>query len=450
MPGLRSATGMGTCALWAALAAGCGGGGGGPAPAAVAAVEVTPAASSLLAGATVQLSATAKDGQGAALAGRPIAWSSSDAAVATVSAAGLVTTLAPGSAAITATSEGKSGAAAITSIDPVRMPVLQRPFPAAAAFQTSNFFDHDVPKEFVDANGRYVSYWGEDSLPGIDGHNGYDWRMETGTPVLAALGGSVVFAGASAPFTCPILGNATVSDQNLVTLEHALPGGVRLRTQYIHLDTVAVSAGQQVQAGQQLGTVGAKGCALNPHLHFSVIRLTQTASGQPAVIDPYGWSGPGTDPWQASSEGAQSIYLWKAGEEPPLFRRFDLPLNPNPGDNLFVAITQVRFQGVDDAHNPDNEYVEVTRDNRFAPASLDLGGFTLKNKAGQVFTFPAGFVLTAARTSARVFTGSGTATDTQLFWGQAEGRFDNRADCVQFLNAAGAIRNRVGWGGGCL
>src|SRR5207247_9313137 len=51
---------------------------------------------------------------GNVLTGRGVAWTSSNTAIATVSAAGLVTGVAAGSATITATSEGQSGTASVT------------------------------------------------------------------------------------------------------------------------------------------------------------------------------------------------------------------------------------------------------------------------------------------------------------------------------------------------
>jgi uncharacterized protein YjdB len=80
----------------------------------VASVSVTPATNNLNVGATVQLSATMKDSVGNVLTGRSVTWSSGTPAAATVSASGLVTALAAGSATITATSEGKSGTATVT------------------------------------------------------------------------------------------------------------------------------------------------------------------------------------------------------------------------------------------------------------------------------------------------------------------------------------------------
>src|SRR5207253_2363134 len=80
----------------------------------VASLDVTPATATVQAGQTVQLTATPRDANGAALSGRAVSWSSSNTSVATVSNAGLVSAVTTGSATITATSEGKSGTSSIT------------------------------------------------------------------------------------------------------------------------------------------------------------------------------------------------------------------------------------------------------------------------------------------------------------------------------------------------
>ncbi|MGE0441821.1 MAG: Ig-like domain-containing protein [Gemmatimonadales bacterium] len=107
----------------AALAA-CGGGTGPvsppppppppPPPAPVATVVVAPGAASMVPLETVQLTATPRDAAGTALTGRSIAWASNASGVATVSASGLVSAVAAGSATISATSEGQTGSAAVT------------------------------------------------------------------------------------------------------------------------------------------------------------------------------------------------------------------------------------------------------------------------------------------------------------------------------------------------
>ena len=81
----------------------------------VASVEVSPSVDELTAlGATVQLTAEAFDENGHAVTGAEFSWESSDPAVATVDAAGLVTAAGNGTATITASSGEASGSAVVT------------------------------------------------------------------------------------------------------------------------------------------------------------------------------------------------------------------------------------------------------------------------------------------------------------------------------------------------
>ena len=107
----------------------------------VAAVAVTLTDSSLTVGQTSQATATTRDANNNVLTGRTVTWVSSNIAVATVSAGGLVTAVAAGSAQITATSEGRSGSAPVGvaagtttpppsgSVEPSGMtPLTERPY----------------------------------------------------------------------------------------------------------------------------------------------------------------------------------------------------------------------------------------------------------------------------------------------------------------------------------
>ena len=86
----------------------------------VAAVQIAPASVSVRIGTTVALVAQTIDAEGTALSGRAIAWSSSNNAIATVSNQGTITGVTAGTATITATSEGKTGTAAVTvTLNPV-------------------------------------------------------------------------------------------------------------------------------------------------------------------------------------------------------------------------------------------------------------------------------------------------------------------------------------------
>jgi len=85
---------------------------------AVASITVTPAALTLALGRTGQLSAQLTSTAGNTLTGRPILWTSSSPATASVSSTGLVSALSLGTAAVTAAVEGKSDSALVNVIPP--------------------------------------------------------------------------------------------------------------------------------------------------------------------------------------------------------------------------------------------------------------------------------------------------------------------------------------------
>ena len=102
-----------------------GGGGGGGGSASVSSVAVTPGTAALLVGVSdsaglgvTTATATPKDASGNTLTGRTITWASSAPAVATVSAGGVISAVSPGTANITATSEGQVGTVAVTVTRP--------------------------------------------------------------------------------------------------------------------------------------------------------------------------------------------------------------------------------------------------------------------------------------------------------------------------------------------
>ena len=76
-------------------------------------VAVTAPAASLMEGDTMRLSTAVRDVSGNVI-DRPVTWSSSSDAVATVSAAGTVLGVAPGAVTITAAADGKSGSVELT------------------------------------------------------------------------------------------------------------------------------------------------------------------------------------------------------------------------------------------------------------------------------------------------------------------------------------------------
>ena len=102
--------------IGAVSGAGCAPTGVSPAPsnASVADVLVGPSADSLLVGDSQQLMALPRDAKGRPVTGRDISWTSLNPEIATVSATGVVSGQAAGTARIIAASDGKSGAAVMT------------------------------------------------------------------------------------------------------------------------------------------------------------------------------------------------------------------------------------------------------------------------------------------------------------------------------------------------
>lgn len=80
----------------------------------VASVTLSPSAAALTVGDAGYYVVTVKDVSGNVLADRVVTWTSSAPAIASVASDGLVSGLSPGTATVTATSEGKSGSATVT------------------------------------------------------------------------------------------------------------------------------------------------------------------------------------------------------------------------------------------------------------------------------------------------------------------------------------------------
>ena len=119
----------------------------------VASVEVSPSVYELTAlGQTVQLTAEAFDENGHAVAGAEFSWESSDAAVATVGAGGLVTAVAEGVATITASAGEASGSVVVPVMQPVASVEVS---PSAETIELGSTLQ--LTAEAFDENGEAVA-----------------------------------------------------------------------------------------------------------------------------------------------------------------------------------------------------------------------------------------------------------------------------------------------------
>jgi murein DD-endopeptidase MepM/ murein hydrolase activator NlpD len=110
----------------------------------------------------------------------------------------------------------------------------------------------------VVGGGNYVSQYAH------AGHMAIDIAGDYGSPIVAAAGGRVVFAGWKSN-----------GGGWQVWISHG--GG--MYTTYNHMSGVSVGSGQSVGRGQRVGRLGASGWATGPHLHFEVWRSGMPWSG---------------------------------------------------------------------------------------------------------------------------------------------------------------------------
>ncbi|MGD0328173.1 MAG: peptidoglycan DD-metalloendopeptidase family protein [Minisyncoccia bacterium] len=97
------------------------------------------------------------------------------------------------------------------------------------------------------------------------GHDGIDIAAPIGSPVQAALSGTVLATG-NTDLVHDSKGNQCYSFGKWVMLVH----GNGLNTMYAHLSEIYIAKGQVVSTGQLIGLSGMTGYATGPHLHFGV------------------------------------------------------------------------------------------------------------------------------------------------------------------------------------
>jgi len=205
-------------------------------------------------------------------------------------------------------------------------PFLDLPW-AYSSFQKDaqkiySFFDHQYPllgygyhAEPVTTNQTTVNFYGQKKpMPYMyySSHNGIDFTLPFGTPILAPADGYASYTYG------PAVGN-------MIRIDH-LNG---YETWYMHLQNKelvvsnSTSAPAYVNAGDKVGLVGMTGNTTGPHLHFTVMRdVNQNAEFDDlpdGVVDPYGWFGRKVvDPWEiytwtdalGNHSGSKSHYLW--------------------------------------------------------------------------------------------------------------------------------------------
>ena len=186
-------------------------------------------------------------------------------------------------------------------------PFLQPPYYGTVG--CSSVYDHEYPRFWREAEGANpgdaflitstvvhydsVRHWGLS----YSGHNGIDYLLRY-DPVRAAAPGQVVYAGWDYP------GAHATGIGLYVHMRHSND----YDTLYGHMSVLRVRTDDEIHENNEfqriLGISGNTGESTGPHLHFEL-----EPPGSEASVNPYGWTGVTTDPWETWS-GLTSHDVW--------------------------------------------------------------------------------------------------------------------------------------------
>ena len=188
-------------------------------------------------------------------------------------------------------------------IGPGRLWSTFAPRPPAESdhFWIGNPFEAISGNRFASPSYQFGSTAGNRYRP----HHGLDFSNPSGTPVQAAVEGTVVHAGLDDPDVLGpypnFYGNAVV-----IRLDQKLPvagGELDVFVLYGHLSAVVVEVGQRVQVSDTVGMVGMSGIAIGPHLH---VETRLGANTYDHSVNPYLWLKP------AEGNGAVAVRILTA------------------------------------------------------------------------------------------------------------------------------------------
>lgn len=175
-----------------------------------------------------------------------------------------------------------------------------------------------------DGGGMVSSEYGENR--GGYTHGGIDCPDEIGSPIKAAQSGVVIDAGPASGFG------------QWVRVQHE-DGTVGV---YGHMETITVSVGQRVNAGDVIATVGNRGESTGPHLHFEIDQPSGKMNPEDANLNlapgaaSQSPTTPNADPRASAplTTGVEDLVRTLPGQQgftlPPEVRAFEDGLTPNP------------------------------------------------------------------------------------------------------------------------
>ena len=194
--------------------------------------------------------------------------------------------------------------------------------PVAFGGEPHMFFNRPVGdggNVFVASNYRFG-----DTNGSFETHHGVEFGDGQGTPLVAVAAGTIYYAGddVSQQFGAHLnfYGNLVILQASQTWRGHTV------YALYGHMDQVQVQAGQTVNTGDLLGTVGETGVAFGPHLHFEV-RLDHPQDY---------WSVVNPELWLTPAGGAGTLVVRVVNEKKQFLPGVRVNLRCGDGGNRYL------------------------------------------------------------------------------------------------------------------
>lgn len=143
------------------------------------------------------------------------------------------------------------------------------PVPLALKPDDHYWFIRPIPSGNRNYDLEWYPYGNDVLLPELEAyriHHGLDFPNQSGTPILAAASGTVVYAG-----FLPSPRDGVSYYGNTIIIEHDWEWhGRKVYTLYAHTLEMFVTIGEHVEQGELIAGVGSSGEVSGPHLHFEV------------------------------------------------------------------------------------------------------------------------------------------------------------------------------------
>ena len=236
----------------------------------------------------------------------------------------------PSGGASGAASGGSGGAVACTA----EQCLFEWPLDGSAAHDwiIANYVDRTPGTGILDYHGGTRSY---------EGHQGVDIAiasfrlMDQGVVARAVAPGLVtaIHDGEPDRNTVADPGNCSLV-ANSVVVQH--PDGLEARYLHFRNASIAVTVGQEIMAGDELGLVGSSGCSESPHLHFE---LRDPQNGD-AVLDPFFEGRWATPPAYDVAPGVMEV-VFKSGGFSTTSDVQNAPTNPTSLPSGMVGLSVI-------------------------------------------------------------------------------------------------------------